>query len=89
MTLLEKVSLASGRLGHLPTGGERHVVGDDWCGGEPRGLGGEGVDGEGGGRGVGTDVMRGQGTAHSAIRTGLRGKKSMSSSSREAIKVLL
>lgn len=69
--VIEEVTLASRRFCHLPAMGEWNVVSYDrrrvCC------LSGEGVDWEGGRGGMGTDVMRSEGAAHTSIRTGLSG----------------
>lgn len=64
--LLEEITLASLRFGHLPTVWEWHVVRYDWCCCYIC-LGGEGVDWEGGRGGMGADVMGSEGAAHASI----------------------
>jgi len=69
--LLEEIALASGRFGHFPAVGERHVVGYDRCRRHIGRLSGERVDWKGGRGGMGADVVRSEGAAHASIRTGL------------------
>lgn len=67
--------MAGRRLGHFPTMGEWHVIRNNRRRSYVCGLGGEGVDREGGRGGMGADVMRSEGAAHASIRTGLTGKR--------------
>lgn len=71
--VIEEVSLASRRFGHFPTVGEWHIVRYHWRRCYIGRLSGEGIDWEGGRGGMGADVMRSEGTAHTSIRTGLSG----------------